>query len=98
MAFVSHAIAALKPGGALGCLFPASLFSLTSATDWRHGLVERAGLRFLASIGDFGLFEYALVQVAAAVFVNGPSDRQVLTLWTTNDVSATGAALRHFRK
>ena len=38
------------------------------------------------------------MQVAAAVFVNGASDRQVLTLWTTNDASATGAALRHLRK
>ena len=98
MAFISHAIAALKPGGALGCLFPASLLSLTSATNWRHGLIERSGLRFLASIGDFGLFEYALVQVAAAVFVNGASDREVLTLWTGNDASATGAALRHLRQ
>ena len=98
MAFVSHALAALKPGGALGCLFPASLLSLTSAAEWRHALVERAGMRFLASIGDFGLFDYALVQVAAAVFVNGPSDRRVLTLWTGNDASATGAALRQLRR
>lgn len=98
MAFVSHALAALRQGGALGCLFPASLLSLTSAAEWRQGLAERAGLRFLASIGDFGLFEYALVQVGAAVFVNGPGDRQVLTLWTSNDASATGAALRQLRK
>ncbi len=98
MAFVSHAFAALKQGGALGCLFPASLLSLTSAAEWRQGLAERAGLRFLASIGDFGLFEYALVQVGAAVFVNGPGDRQVRTLWTSNDASATGAALRQLRK
>ena len=98
MAFVSHAVAALKRGGALGCLFPASLLSLTSATEWRRGLAERAGLQFLASIGDFGLFDYALVQVAAAVFVNSPSDRQVLTLWTANDAGATGAALRQLRK
>lgn len=98
MAFVTHATAALNRGGALGCLFPASLLSLTSATEWRRGLAERAGIRFLASIGDFGLFDYALVQVAAAVFVNGPGDRQVLTLWTANDANATGAALRELRK
>ncbi len=98
MSFITHALAALKPGGALGCLFPASLLSLTSAAQWRQDLLERAGLRMLASIGDFGLFEYALVQVAGAVFVNGPADRQVLTVWTDNDAGATGSALRHLRK
>lgn len=98
MAFVTHAMTALRRGGALGCLFPASLLSLTSAAEWRRGLAERAGMRFLASIGDFGLFDYALVQVAAAVFVHGSGDRQVLTLWTANDAGATGNALRQLRK
>jgi len=50
MAFVSHALTSLKKGGALGCLFPASLLSLTSAAEWRHGLAERAGLRFLGRV------------------------------------------------
>lgn len=98
MAFVSHALAALRPRGALGCLFPSSLLSIESADGWRRNLLERSGLRFLASIGDFGLFEYALVQVAAAVFADGPSDAEAVTLWTANDPGATGAALRELRK
>lgn len=98
MAFISHALTALRPGGALGCLFPASLLSLTSAADWRKSIAERSSLRLLASIGDFGLFEYALVQVAAAVLANTAGDRSVVTLWTNNEASATGAALRRLRK
>ena len=98
MAFITHALASLKKGGALGCLFPGSLLSLEGAADWRRSLIERGGLRFLASIGDFALFEYALVQVAAAVFANGPDDGRFITLWTSNDAGATGAALRQLRK
>ena len=99
MAFVTHALAALQPGGALGCLFPASLLTLESAERWRRDLVKRGHPRFLASIGDFGLFEFALVQVAAAVFTTSPaSDGRLVTLWTSNDAEATGAALRRLRR
>lgn len=99
MAFVTHALAALKPGGTLGCLFPSSLLSLEGAADWRKSLADRGGLRFLATFGDFGLFEYAMVQVAAAVFTEGSTRNESLTtLWTSNDAGATGAALRHLRR
>lgn len=99
MAFISHALAALKPDGALGCLFPASLLSLEGASEWRRALADRGGLRFLATFGDFGLFEYALVQVAAAVFTAGSArDDHLTTLWTSNDAGATGAALRQLRR
>ena len=99
MAFVSHALAALKSGGALGCLFPASLLSLEGAVDWRKMLADRGGLRFLATFGDFGLFDYAFVQVAAAIFsADAAGDDRLTTLWTSNDSGATGAALRQLRR
>lgn len=99
MAFVVKALEALKPGGALGTLFPASLLSLKAASAWREQLLDLADLRFIASIGDYGLFSHALVQVAAAIFTNDhQSDREVLALITENDTQATSEALRQLRR
>jgi methylase of polypeptide subunit release factors len=99
MAFVVRALEALKPGGALGTLFPSSLLALKAASAWRKRLLDLSNLRFLASIGDFGLFSHALVQVAAAVFAKDHRpDREVLALITENDPQATSAALRQLRR
>ena len=99
MAFVAKALEALKPSGALGTLFPASLLSLKAAAAWRERLLDLSDLRFIASIGDFGLFSHALVQVAAAVFTKDHRpDREVLALITENDPQATSAALRQLRR
>ncbi|WP_167498649.1 N-6 DNA methylase [Mesorhizobium sp. M2D.F.Ca.ET.223.01.1.1] len=99
MAFVVKALEALKPGGTLGTLFPASLLSLKASSAWRERLLDLSDLRFLASIGDFGLFSHALVQVAAAVFTKDHSpDRDVLALITENDPQATSMALRQLRR
>jgi hypothetical protein len=99
MAFVIRALEALKPGGVLGTLFPASLLSLKAASGWRERLLDLANPRFLASIGDFGLFSHALVQVAAAVFskehVKG---QEFVALVTENDPRATSEALRQHRR
>lgn len=99
MAFILLAVTNLKAGGALGCLFPSSLVELQSAEPWRRALLERAQLSFLAMLGDHGLFAYALVQIAAAVFSKvKPSDGdRLLTLWTADDKEATGEALRGLR-
>lgn len=99
MAFVLRALDALNPGGALGTLFPASLLSLKAASGWRERLLEVSDLCFLASIGDFGLFSHAQVQVAAAVFNKGQApDRELIALITENDPLATSVALRQLRK
>lgn len=99
MAFVLRALDALNPGGALGTLFPASLLSLKAASGWRERLLDVSDLSFLASIGDFGLFSHALVQVAAAVFNKGKApDRELIALITENDPLATSVALRQLRK
>lgn len=100
MAFVSRALDALNEGGALGSLFPASLLSLKAAETWRKKLADRGDIRMLASIGDFGLFSHALVQVACTVIRKGqPAEpKPLMALLTENDPAATGEALRQVRK
>lgn len=102
MAFVTRALAVLAPGGVLGTLLPGSLLTLQAAEAWRKNLLDQADLRFIASLGDFGLFAYALVQVAAAVFCKPQSDNErqnnVTALVTANDAEATGNALRMLRR
>jgi len=99
MAFVQRALQALKPGGALGTLFPASLLSLKAAASWREQLLDAGNLRFLASIGDYGLFSHALVQVAAAVFSKDAAPGEdCVALISENDPQATSAALRELRR
>lgn len=101
MAFVTRAVETLKPGGVVGSLFPASLLSLQAAREWRGQLLEQANLSFIGSLGDFGLFSHALVQVACAVMTKKkPTASPLLTfgLVTANDPGATGDALRWVRK
>lgn len=102
MAFITRAIESLAPGGVLGVLFPASLLSLQAAAGWRKNLLDRADLRLLASLGDYGLFTHALVQVAAGVFTRPVDDEArpttTLALVTSNQPEATGDALRALRR
>ena len=102
MAFVTRALEALAPGGVLGTLLPGSLLTLQAAESWRKDLLDQSDLRFIASLGDYGLFAYALVQVAAAVFVKPRSAAErrdsVTALVTANDPEATGNALRTLRQ
>lgn len=102
MAFVSRGLDVLATGGAFGVLLPSSLLTLQAAEAWRTDLLDRADLRLLASLGDYGLFAHALVQVAAAVMSNptDPSARRGTTtaLVTTNSAEATGNALRTLRR
>ena len=102
MAFVSRAVDLLEAGGALGVLLPSSLLTLQAAENWRNDLLERTDLRLLASLGDYGLFAHALVQVAAAVMSkprdHGARHSTTTALVTTNSAEATGNALRTLRR
>ena len=99
MVFISRAIDTLTVGGVLGVLLPASLLTLDAAKRWRSGLLERADLRLLASFGDYGLFAYALVQVAVAVMCKSVAPRGLTTaMVATDSADATGNALRNLRR
>ena len=99
MAFVTRALEQLNRGGAVGTLLPASLLSLQAAEAWREDLAGDGSVRFLASLGDYGLFAHALVQVAALVIAPGKSDGEPATgLVAANDPIATGDALRGLRR
>lgn len=102
MAFVSRAIDAVRPGGALGTLLPGSLSTLQGAARWRDSILQRADLRFIASLGDYSLFRYAQVHVSAAVFSKPMSGSQqsdkVVALIAGNSPEATSIALRSLRQ
>ena len=101
MAFVTRAIKSLTPGGVLGTLLPGSLFTLRAAEAWREDLLNQTDVRLLASLGDYGLFKYAQVQVSAVVLVRPQTHRDrhelVAVLVADNDAEATGDALRRLR-
>ena len=100
MAFILRALEALRWEGVIGTLFPASLLSLQAASAWRARLARAGEMRLLASIGDFGLFSHALVQVACTVIRKSQttSADEVTALVTGNEPRATGEALRSLRK
>ena len=102
MAFVNCAVDVLDVGGALGVLLPASLLTLHAAERWRSDLLEKIDLSLLASLGHFGLFAHALVQVAAAVMAKSTDSvgqhRTTTALVTANSAGATGDALRGLRR
>ena len=102
MAFVSRAMEAVYPGGALGTLLPGSLLTLGAAARWRGSILEQADLRFIASLGDYHLFRYAQVQVSAVVFSKvahgARRSERVVALVTGNSTEATGVALRNLRR
>ena len=102
MAFVTRALETLSEGGALGTLLPGSLLALQGAEGWRHSISEIADVRFIASLGDYGLFRYAQVQVCAVVVAKRARsvDRpdKVVSLVTGSEAEATSVALRKLRR
>lgn len=100
MAFVVRALEAVKEGGVVGTLFPSSLLSLKAAGSWRERLLDLGQVKLLASIGDFGLFTHAMVQVACSVIQKSKksASSEFVALVTENESNSTGAALRYLRK
>lgn len=102
MAFLTKAVRSIKRGGVVGSLLPASMLTAEQAGEWRNDLLDSAELTFLGTLGDFGLFIHAMVQVAATVFAKRkPEERKsgvAIGLVSSNDRSSTGNALRELRK
>lgn len=99
MAFVTRALDSLVEDGVMGTLFPANLLTHDAAAPWREHLAATSDIRLLARIGDFGLFNQALVHVAGVVLAKSSSRKQEFTaLVTGNEPGATGDALRELRK
>lgn len=101
MAFVSRALDAVRPGGALGSVMPASVLASSAAAGWRSSIRDRADLRLVATLGEYGLFAHAAVNVAALVAKrkgNGAHDtRDILAVIGGRTPEATGDALRAIR-
>ena len=102
MGFVLKALdEALRDGSVLGALLPASVLTSESALPWRRGLLDRANLRLLASLGHHHLFPHAIVQVTGMVLSAGATDGRrpkVTTLRVgAGDMIEAGDALRALR-
>ena len=102
MAFVSRASAALRKGGVLGTLLPGSLLTLEACNRWRREILEKHDIDLVASLGEFGLFTYAHVQVAMLVLRKPNSElersERVFGLVADNSSDATSNALRGLRR
>ena len=99
MAFINKSLDRLKEGGALGAVMPASLLSLQAAQKWRKSLMERAHLSMLSSLGEYGLFRHATVQVATLVLTTATQrNNDTVTLIANDERNATGDALRALRR
>ena len=101
MAFVTRGLEVLSQGGALGTLLPANLLVLQETERWRQRIAEVADVRFVASLGDYGLFRYAQVEVCTVVVAKEGKSIEtpdnVISLVTNNREETTSAALRHLR-
>ena len=67
VAFVTRALEALAPDGVMATLVPSSVLVSDAASRWREDLLNRTSIHFIGSLGDYGLFPYAQVQVAMVV-------------------------------
>ena len=101
MAFITRALSALRPGGVLGTVMPATLLALEAGRAWRQSLLDRSNLAFVASLEDFGLFTYAQVQPAMLVLkdparpaLDKKEPDSVSVIVARNARDATGDALR----
>ena len=102
MGFVLKALdETLVHGGALGALLPASVLTSQSALRWRHALLDRGDLQFLASLGHHHLFPNAIVQVAGLVLstarASAPKPKVVTLRVGAGELTETGDALRALR-
>ena len=102
MAFLTSAVRSVACGGAVGSLLPASLLTADRAGAWRDNLLDHADIAFLGTLGDFGLFMHAMVQVSATVFAKRTGETRepgiAVGLVSGNDRHATGNALRELRR
>jgi adenine-specific DNA-methyltransferase len=102
MAFVSRALVAVRPGGAIGAIMPASVLASNAAEVWRSSIRQQSELRMIASLGEYGLFTHAAVNVAALVAkrkegtTREPQDVVAVIGGRTSE--ATGDALRAIRR
>jgi tRNA1(Val) A37 N6-methylase TrmN6 len=98
-AFAWKAFQSLKDGGVLATLLPASLFVQQSAQRWRSALAEQGHVSFVGSIGEYGLFQHALVQVGCLIVEKDRNhDQPVQALSTENNTQFTSEALRTLRR
>ena len=102
MAFLTNAVRSVENDGVVGSLMPASLLTAEQAKAWRDDLLDGADLRFLGTLGDFGLFIHAMVQVSTTVFKKRSRDEGssgvAVGLVSGNNRHATGNALRELRR
>jgi hypothetical protein len=100
MAFISQALRVLNDGGTIGTVVPASVMTLSGAERWRASLLDQGSLRFIAALGEYGLFTHAMVNVGALVLQKAEQQEndRVLAVLSGNRAEATGDALRAARR
>jgi hypothetical protein len=64
MAFVTKAVAALRPGGVVASVLPAPLLESQSGLKWREGLSAECDLLLLGRFEGYGYFTASMVETA----------------------------------
>ena len=102
LGFVTKALRSSKPGAIVATLLPAGVLTAEYAERWREGLLEEAVPRLIATLGDHGVFRFAVVNIAALVLAKDATeatriDGRTEMVWASEAFGAASAALRHLR-
>jgi hypothetical protein len=97
-AFIQGSLSQLAADGTLATLIPRGVLDSQRGRKWREDILAKNNVRLLGTFGEHGLFRYAMVSVAAAVFERKRSDAAAVMIWADERPSSAEGALRALRR
>lgn len=95
--FFFNAANALRDGGVVGAVLPASLLDGESYVDLRQAIANAVSPHLIARLGSHTVFADAVVDAALYVGVKGQIDRPPLAVWSNHKADSSARALRRLR-
>lgn len=98
-AFLWKAVQALKTGGKIGCVLPASLLEADSFRELRKELRSMLSIEFLGKLGNHIIYSNAVAYTSLLVAQkNVNPENQTLIMWSDTERDSYSTALRELRK